>query len=57
MACGFVHPAAIIDWHNRKVPAWDASISMESDFCVRACAATAVADPHKLLHCSKYRLH
>jgi putative transposase len=35
MARGFVYLAAIIDWHSRKVLAWDVSISMEADFCVR----------------------
>ena len=35
MARGFVYLAAIIDWHSRKVLAWDISISMEADFCVR----------------------
>jgi putative transposase len=35
MAHGFVYLAAIIDWHSRKVLAWDVSISMEADFCVR----------------------
>jgi putative transposase len=35
MARGFVYLGAIIDWHSRKVLAWDVSISMEADFCVR----------------------
>ena len=35
MARGFVYLAAIIDWRSRKVLAWDVSISMEADFCVR----------------------
>lgn len=35
MARGFVHLAAIIDWFSRKVLAWEVSISMEADFCVR----------------------
>jgi putative transposase len=35
MARGFVYLAAILDWHSRKVLAWDVSISMEADFCVR----------------------
>ena len=35
MARGFVYLGAIIDWHSRKVLAWDFSISMEADFCVR----------------------
>ena len=35
MARGFVYLAAIIDWHSCKVLAWDVSISMEADFCVR----------------------
>ena len=35
MARGFVYLAAVIDWHSRKVLAWDISISMEADFCVR----------------------
>ena len=35
MARGFVYLAAIIDWYSRKVLAWEVSISMEADFCVR----------------------
>jgi putative transposase len=35
MARGFVYLAAVLDWHSRKVLAWDVSISMEADFCVR----------------------
>lgn len=35
MARGFVYLAAVIDWASRKVLAWDVSISMEADFCVR----------------------
>lgn len=35
MARGFVYLAAIIDWASRRVLAWDVSISMEADFCVR----------------------
>jgi putative transposase len=35
MARGFVYLAAVIDWASRKVLAWDISISMEADFCVR----------------------
>jgi putative transposase len=35
MARGFIYLAAIIDWASRKVLAWDVSISMEADFCVR----------------------
>jgi putative transposase len=35
MARGFVYLGAIMDWHSRKVLAWDVSISMEADFCVR----------------------
>ena len=35
IARGFVYLAAVMDWYSRKVLAWDVSISMESDFCVR----------------------
>ena len=35
MARGFVYLAAIIDWASRRVLAWEVSISMEADFCVR----------------------
>ena len=35
MARGFVYLAAVMDWYSRKVLAWDVSISMEADFCVR----------------------
>jgi putative transposase len=35
MARGFVYLAALIDWYSRKVLAWDVSISMEADCCVR----------------------
>jgi len=39
MARRLVYLAAIIDWHSRKVLAWDVSISMEADFCVRVLEA------------------
>jgi putative transposase len=35
MARGFVYLGAVIDWASRKVLAWDVSISMEADFCMR----------------------
>jgi putative transposase len=35
MARGFVYLAAIIDWASRRVLAWEVSISMEADFCMR----------------------
>jgi putative transposase len=35
MARGFVYLAAVMDWATRKVLAWDVSISMEAEFCVR----------------------
>lgn len=35
MARGFVYLAAVLDWHSRQVLAWEVSISMEADFCVR----------------------
>jgi len=35
MARGFVYLAAIIDWASRRVLAWELSISMEAEFCVR----------------------
>jgi putative transposase len=35
MARGFVYLAAVIDWASRRVLAWEVSISMEADFCVR----------------------
>jgi len=36
MKRGFVYLVAILDWFSRRVLAWDLSISMEADFCVRA---------------------
>lgn len=35
MRRGFVYLAVILDWASRRVLAWDLSISMEADFCVR----------------------
>ena len=35
MKRGFVYLAVILDWASRRVLAWDVSISMEADFCVR----------------------
>ncbi len=35
MARGFVYLAAVIDWASRKVLAWELSITMETDFCIR----------------------
>ena len=39
MARGFVYLAAVIDWMSRRVLAWEVSITMEADFCVRAVEA------------------
>jgi putative transposase len=36
MARGFVYLAAVIDWASRRVLAWEISITLEADFCVRA---------------------
>ena len=36
MKRGFVHLAAVIDWHTRRVLAWRVSITMEVDFCLEA---------------------
>jgi putative transposase len=36
MAHGFVYLAAVMDWASRKVLAWELSITMEADFCIRA---------------------
>lgn len=33
---GFVYLVAIMDWFSRKVLAWEVSITLESDFCIRA---------------------
>ena len=33
---GFIYLVAIIDWFSRKVLSWNVSITLESDFCVRA---------------------
>lgn len=33
---GFIYLVAIMDWFSRKVLAWEVSITLESDFCVRA---------------------
>lgn len=35
MARGFVFLAAVLDWASRKVLAWELSITMETDFCIR----------------------
>ena len=35
MKRGFVYLAVILDWASRRVLAWDVSISMEADFCIR----------------------
>jgi putative transposase len=39
MARGFVYLAAVVDWASRKVLAWELSITMETDFCLRAVEA------------------
>ncbi len=36
MARGFLYLVAIMDWHSRKVLAWQLSNTMDSDFCVEA---------------------
>jgi putative transposase len=33
---GFVFLAAVLDWYSRYVLAWELSITLEADFCVRA---------------------
>ena len=33
---GFVYLAAVVDWHSRKVLAHRLSITMETDFCIKA---------------------
>jgi putative transposase len=33
---GFIYLVAIMDWFSRKVLSWEVSITLESDFCVRA---------------------
>ncbi|RYH42424.1 MAG: transposase [Alcaligenaceae bacterium] len=32
---GFLHLAAVMDWHSRKVLAWEVLTSMEAEFYVR----------------------
>lgn len=36
MVKGWVYLVAIMDWYSRRVLAWRASITMETDFCVEA---------------------
>ena len=36
MRRGFLYLVAIMDWHSRKVLAWQLSNSMDADFCVDA---------------------
>jgi putative transposase len=33
---GFLYLVAVMDWYSRYVLAWDTSISLDNDFCVRA---------------------
>jgi putative transposase len=33
---GFIYLVAIMDWYSRKVLSWEVSITLESDFCIRA---------------------
>jgi putative transposase len=33
---GFIYLVAIMDWFSRKVLSWEVSITLESDFCIRA---------------------
>jgi len=33
---GFVYLVAIMDWYSRYVLAWDISITLDADFCIRA---------------------
>ncbi|ESQ81726.1 hypothetical protein ABENE_21540 [Asticcacaulis benevestitus DSM 16100 = ATCC BAA-896] len=35
MKRGFAYVCTILDWASRRALAWDVSISMEADFCVR----------------------
>jgi putative transposase len=36
MRRGFLYLVAIMDWHTRKVLAWQQSNTQEADFCVEA---------------------
>ena len=36
MARGFVYLAAVMDWHGRKVLAWQVSVTIDTGFCMEA---------------------
>ncbi len=36
MARGFVYLAVVLDWFSRKVQAWQLSITLEAEFCIKA---------------------
>lgn len=36
MQQGFIYLVAIMDWYSRYVLAWDISITLDADFCIRA---------------------
>ncbi len=40
MRKGFLYPAAIMDWHNRKVLAWRISKTLKTDFSVEPLSKT-----------------
>ena len=45
MARGYMYLFAVMDWHSRKVLAWELSNTLDTDFCLRALdKAVAAAD-------------
>ena len=43
MARGYMYLFAVMDWHSRKVLAWELSNTLDTDFCLRALDKAVVA--------------
>jgi putative transposase len=43
MAKGFMYLFAVIDWHSRKVLAWEVSNTLDTDFCLRGLGKAVAA--------------
>jgi len=43
MRRGFMYLVAILDWHSRKVLAWEVSNTLDAEFCLRALRRAVVA--------------
>lgn len=46
---GFVYLMAVMDWHSRKILAWELSNSMDVNFCIKAMKCALASNPAPLV--------